>query len=126
MFSLLISACSKNSTNVDITEYYWNVTVVQKPGEQKPTIANGNYIVRFDTNGTFTLQLDVNGCGGSYSLGNKGSITFSNLFCTHVCCDSQIGEPIAEILPTVRSYSFKGNYLILKGDGILKLKGTKL
>ena len=122
----LLLSCEKQNTEVDLMAYYWNVTQVKKSTDPAPRLANGNYIVRFYQDKTYSLQLDVNSCGGTYNIDAPMKLRLSPLACTNMCCDSDIGNVIAEVLPSVSSYSFNGSRLTLKGNGSLILKGTKL
>lgn len=57
------------------------------------TFLQGDFWVMFNEDGTFDMGADCNTCGGSYTLGDSGEMSFPDSFmCTEVLCDANSGD----------------------------------
>jgi hypothetical protein len=115
-FCLLLISCSAEK-NAAVPELYqsWEVKDFISV-ESIAYIKNPNTIIllTFQKNGSYSLALDVNHCGGSFSSGGNNSVTISNPVCTEICCDSKFSEKLVQMLPQVTSFSFEENKLYLR------------
>ncbi len=112
----LIGSCRPNE-DAQLLPGAWRVLRIQPAGEPSQD-AGAEYILRFKTDGTLSLNLDVNQCFGAYSTPGPGRIGISSLGCTEACCDSAFAERLASILTKVTAFEFQGNKLTLSGpDG---------
>jgi len=91
--------------------------------------ATGNYYIEFLTNKGYGVALDttmdVNVCGGQYTVPEKGKMLFQFNGCTKVCCDSDYAKKLISVMGTLSgknaSYITKGDSLIISGNGKLIL-----
>ena len=68
----------------------------------------------FDDAGNYGFQLNVNSCGGSYTI-NKNNIDFSNGgFCTEMCCDSKESKELFANFQKKATYSFNPETKLLE------------
>ena len=108
---LLLFACNGDDpmdvdnvkTPIDITLSDWKVIQIKNGEEVNDPAAS--YILKLDSDGTFSLRLDVNNCSGTYEvdLQNK-RISFESVACTEACCDSAPALDIAAVLGKVVRY----------------------
>jgi hypothetical protein len=70
-------------------------------------------VIQFRSDGTYTLQLDRNGCSGSFEFGADDAISISAAICTEICCDSDFSVKAATMLAQVESYVVKRDDLEL-------------
>ncbi len=82
-----------------------------------PKDDNYSPAVEFKSDGSYDLILDVNACGGEYSLSVNDSISISSPGCTKICCDSEFSVKLSTMLPQVSSYVIDGDELRLSVDG---------
>ncbi len=119
--TLIMWSCQKEDITIDISESNWKVVKTQLPNGSTKN-ASGNYILKFVTDSTFTLNLDVNNCQANYSISEAGTIQIGPLGCTKVCCDDEFAENLRDLLSNMTSYYGKGNKLIFEGQGRIVLK----
>lgn len=83
-----------------------------------------NPIIEFHENGSYSLQLDLNSCSGSFELIREKGINITTAGCTKICCDSEFSRKFVLMLPQVTSYSIEGNKMKLdiSGWGWINLK----
>jgi heat shock protein HslJ len=122
LLCLTILSCEKIDTDADITINDWKVVKFRKQGHLSYVTTDKQYILRFLSDTTFGIGLDVNACGGQYNLVSNGNINFENLFCTEICCDSDFAEDLASLFPKMKNYFRKGDELILEGRGRIVFK----
>ncbi|MEM1325531.1 MAG: hypothetical protein AAGI23_06230 [Bacteroidota bacterium] len=69
---------------------------------------------RFESDSTFSLKLDLNSCGGSYTI-NESQQTWEakNVFCTLACCDSDFSEQAAFLIGHADQIEVNGKRFIL-------------
>jgi len=67
----------------------------------------------FRKDGTYSLKLDVNSCGGTFNSGINNQLEIESPACTEACCDSKFSEKLASMISKVSTYSISGNILKL-------------
>lgn len=121
LFGVLISSC-QTEDEIDVTLNQWKVEKIKKEGNSEFTFTEADYILDFLTKTTFSINLDVNNCGGSYEVKSEGEIQFTALGCTEACCDTEIAQDISIMLENMTTYAAQGNNkLILEGKGQMVL-----
>ena len=80
------------------------------------------YVLDFQSETQFTLNLDINAGGGKWEQPDEGKIHFFEMSFTEACCDSQFAIDMLEIFGTVEVYELDGQILTLGGDGKIVLK----
>ncbi len=120
--SLISWSCAKEDINIDITSSTWEVVKIKNQGESSYSRAKDDYILKFENDSTYTLELDVNSCFGTYKILDNGSIEISGLGCTYICCDNEYSDKLSQLIPKMTSYFGKGKELILEGEGEIVLK----
>ena len=58
----------------------------------------------FMKDGTYSLKLDVNSCGGTFTSGKGNQLLIGSTACTEACCDSKFSEKLASMISRVTSY----------------------
>ena len=80
---------------------------------------NGDYILGLDIDSrSYTLQLDINSCGGSIGGVQNNKIEFNDPACTEACCDSEGALCLLDALLVVDSYELTASQLILRGSDV--------
>lgn len=123
---ILMSSCRKDEANIPDDLYNsWEVENFISI-ESMSYAKDNNYspVITFKKDNTFNVKLDVNNCGGSFSVSGNNGIKISALFCTEICCDSDFSTKFVSKLSEVESYSIEGESLILnvRGWGMINLK----
>lgn len=113
-----ISGCNKEDKKLIETE--WVVNSYSAQNTTNIVNAPASYTMTFK-NKNFHLALDVNTCGGDYSLGSGNKIKFSALYCTEACCDSDFAMKITQLIPLMKEYTINGDQLLLSGQGKIRL-----
>ncbi|RLD32998.1 MAG: hypothetical protein DRJ02_10280 [Bacteroidetes bacterium] len=122
LVGMVTLSCSKKDIYIHLTDTKWEVVKIKKDGESAYTKTDESYLLIFTNENTFTINLDVNNCFGSYEIISSGDIEISPLGCTEVCCDSEFAMELARLLPKMTSYYGQGDELILEGVGKIILK----
>ncbi len=84
----LFSGCKESDIPIDtgFTGRVWTLQYIDYSGIGQITL-DGEYWVRFEDDGSFTMGADCNECGGTYTLGTNGEMNFpDSFFCTEVAC----------------------------------------
>ena len=102
----------------------WEVVKIKKEGASTFTDADKSYTISFNDL-AYQLHLDANNCAGPYKLTGNETISFGDMRCTEMCCDSKFAMELSRLLPQMTHYQEKGNEMILKGKGIIVLKKIK-
>ncbi len=118
----ILLSCQDDNTDIDLRSSAWVVHRLKQESSFIHSWPKDNYLLEFTSDSTFALNLDVNDCGGIYSITQPGEIEISTLSCTEACCDSDFAEELIELLPRMTSYHEKGNRLIFQGEGEVVLK----
>lgn len=119
--ALLHSSCDRENPSVEIINTQWEVIKIKDPGNLSFSDAEESYILDFKTEGSFTINLDINNCFGSYHIPQNGSIELDRPGCTKICCDSEFAINLLHLLPKMTEYYGKGNRLFLEGEGEIVL-----
>jgi len=82
-----------------------------------PKNENNKILLTFLKSGTYQLKLDINSCGGNFSLGKDNQINIGSTACTEACCDSEFSGKLAMMLSQVSTYGIEGNTLKLNIPG---------
>ena len=106
----------------DLKQKEWEVVSIIEPASSLPEQAENTYVLNFTDDTTYTLSLDRNNCSGDYRVKRGSKIEFSWAACTLVCCESEYAETLLGLLPGMTDYRFDKGYLILMGEGRIKLK----
>ena len=117
IFGLMLFSCVKEDIYVDITLNKWKVEKIKKQGEMVFIKTNESYILEFINDTIYTINLDVNHCGGKYKIITSGTMEIEDTYCTEICCDSDFAEDLVQLLSKTAKYFGKGNELIFEGDG---------
>lgn len=114
VFTMLV-ACQKDQVVVDRTICHtWEAkTFISLESVAYPRNENTPILLTFKEDGTFSLRLDINSCGGTYKTGNGNKIEIQYPACTEACCDSQFSSKLASTLPKVTSYRLEDQTLQL-------------
>ncbi len=78
-----------------------------------PKNENTKILLTFQSIGKYQLKLDVNSCGGDFSIGKNNQLEIGSTACTEACCDSKFAEKVAAMLSRVTSYEISGKALKL-------------
>ncbi|MEN8249563.1 MAG: BPTI/Kunitz domain-containing protein [Bacteroidota bacterium] len=118
-------SCEKEMIDVDLTANSWKVEKIQRSGSSSFEATDSTYVLKFESDSTLSIGLDVNTCFGYFSIPQAGNIEISTLACTEICCDSEYAEALIKILRDVTDYYVKGDELHLEGDGKIVFKELK-
>lgn len=109
MTGMALWSCKKDNPITDITSGDWVVVNLKKQMSNTYSKAPNRYLLKFTTDTTYSLKLDVNICGGNYEITNPGSIKFSSMACTEICCDSDFASDLMQLLPKMTEVSYAGS-----------------
>lgn len=62
-------------------------------------------LLTFNKDGTYSLELNIISCGGSFEISNKKQISIESPVCTEACCDSPFSNKLAITLSKVTTYT---------------------
>lgn len=99
----------KDNPITDITSGDWVVVKSKKQESHTYSKAPNRYILKFLTDTTYSLKLDVNICGGNYEITNPGNIKIKSMACTEICCDSDFASDLMQLLPKMTEVSYAGS-----------------
>lgn len=74
---------------------------------------NTKVLLTFKRSGSYSLKLDINSCGGNFSVGKNNQLEIGSTACTEACCDSKFAEKVAAMLSRVTTYEISGKTLKL-------------
>lgn len=112
---VVLSACKKDvGKNVGDIYHSWEAKeFISLESVGYPKIEGNKILLTFNRSGVFSLKLDVNGCGGNFTLGENNKLEMESLICTEICSDSKFSEKLAQTLPKVTSFNIDGKTLKL-------------
>ncbi len=89
-----------------------------------PKNENKAILLTFKKDGTYSLKLDINNCGGSFTSGKDNQLLIGSTACTEACCDSKFSEKLASMISRVTSYEVNRETLKLNVPqwGYIELK----
>jgi heat shock protein HslJ len=112
---LLLISCNKHDDAAENNLYRtWEAkNFMSKESVAYPKNENTPILLTFKKDGTYSLKLDINNCGGSFTSGKNNQLEFDFAACTEACCDSQFSQKLATMLPEVTTYTIEGRELKL-------------
>ncbi|MDP2889936.1 MAG: META domain-containing protein [Bacteroidota bacterium] len=112
---LVLIACNKDKVSVveDICHTWEVKSFMSLESVAYPKNENTPILLTFKKDGTYSLKLDINSCGGTFASGKNNQLEMDFPACTEACCDSQFSSKLATMLPQVTSYSIEGSILKL-------------
>jgi heat shock protein HslJ len=114
VFSVLISCKREQTIQVDTIYHTWEAkTFISVESIAYPKNENTPILLTFKKDGTYSLKLDINSCGGRYHVDNSHQIEIGFPACTEACCDSQFSNKLATTLAKVNSFNIKDHTLKL-------------
>lgn len=121
--ALALFSCKKSAgidEKYDLKGTKWWVKKITKAG--KSSLATGDYLLQFENNSTFRLNLDVNQAGGNWANAAAGEIDFAG-GATEICCDSEFAENLLPILNAANRYFVEdGEFLKIWGEDSVVLQ----
>lgn len=111
--AVMATACQKND-DIELLTGEWRVTRIRPLGEASQK-AQADYILRFRIDGVYSLNLDVNNCGGPFFSDSIDRLDFGGVACTEICCDSPFAERMAVMLSSVSAFRINGRTLLMSG-----------
>ncbi|MEL7120422.1 MAG: META domain-containing protein [Bacteroidota bacterium] len=80
--------------------------------------ATNEIIMTLHEEGQMSIKLDINTCGGDYSMDlSEQTVAFKEMFCTEACCDSEFAQNVVDVLLRSTRFETSGNTLtIFAGD----------
>ena len=111
---LIANSCKKDEKVNSILLSTWEAkSFISLESVAYPKNENTPILLTFKKDGTYSLKLDRNSCGGTFSANKTNQIEIEFPACTEACCDSQFSNKLATMLPQVASYSIEGTILKL-------------
>ena len=128
LLSIFLWACNNEEEcclpSPQIADEEWLSVSIKR--DREVNFAPQEVLLTFDSDTTFSLQLDVNRCGGNMNLDlETGRFEASTISCTYACCDSPYSEFLVDFLAEADAYELRTQELIiLKGDNraVFKIK----
>lgn len=117
--ALAFTACQPERNEIRANR--WEVSYLKMAENDSNWTATGSYVLEFPARNQFSLQLDVNTCGGEADFRINSGIRLDGVYCTEACCDSEFAAQLLQMLPKVKQYAWNEEQLILKGDGGLQI-----
>ena len=113
-FSVLISSKKEKVSVVDDICHTWEAKTFRSlKSIPYPKDENNRILLTFKKDGTYSLKLDINSCGGKFKTGNSHQIEIGIPACTEAWCNSRFSNKLAVTLAKVNSFSIKGHILLL-------------
>ena len=119
LIAITFFSCNKEEDSELLNK--WKVEGYVKDSFSLSQTASSDLYITFNKNKSVELSLEINRCGGNFSLDEK-TITISNFSCTEACCDSEFSMELLDLLSQINTYSISGNQLTLTGDDQLKIR----
>jgi hypothetical protein len=113
VISLIPGSCHKDDAPVVIKLYNtWEVKeFISLHSVNYSKDKDNKILLTFNQGETYQLKLDVNTCSGTFVSKVENLIAIDFPACTEVCCDSEFSNKFTALLPSVTSYTIKGNTL---------------
>lgn len=111
---VILNSCKKDEKVNSILFSTWEAkSFMSLESVAYPKNENNKILLTFKKDGTYSLKLDINSCGGNFASGKNNQLEIEFPDCTEACCDSQFSSKLATMLPQVTSYSIEGTILKL-------------
>jgi heat shock protein HslJ len=118
----LLATCTKEKQPNPIVDTEWEVWSITAPDRIFILISPTPYHINFQKDNIYTMRLDVNSCGSTYTLENESNINIDPIYCTEICCDKAYADTLIRILKDVNSYKITGEDLeLIATDRIINL-----
>ena len=116
-------SCKKDLTDsINITESNWQLKSIvtngkkYKASKEDPSQENA-YLLIFNNDSIFSLNLSVNYAKGNYNIFSNGAIIINSYQAsTKICCENDFDNKLIETFSTVTSYKVINNTLTFKGE----------
>ena len=109
----LISCKKDRETNFGLYHAWKAQNFMSVESVTYPKVEGNKILLIFDQSGSYSLNLDINNCNGSFMSGENNQLQILSSGCSKACCDSPFSEKLASMLPKVTSYSIEGTTLKL-------------
>lgn len=112
---LTLNSCHEDQVSVagDICQTWEAKTFISVESVAYPKNEDKAITLTFRKDGTYSLKLDINNCGGNFTSGENGKLEIESPVCTEACCDSKFSEKLAKMLSKVTTYEIDGSVLKL-------------
>lgn len=112
---LILNSCNEDQVSVvdDICRTWEAKTFISSESVAYPKNENTALLLIFKKDGTYSLKLDINSCGGNFTSGKNSKLEMESPACTEACCDSQFSQKLATMLSKVTTYEIDGSILKL-------------
>ncbi len=115
-------ACKKSSSTDNNLFSRWKVEGYLENGSSISQSATTDVFIELKNNKTFSIEREINACGGTFSI-DKEEFTFGpSVSCTEACCDSDFSKTLTGLLDSVQAYHFTGNQLNFSGPDNLIIR----
>ena len=122
VMAIFLSTCTEKDHINPIIDTDWEVYSITSPDKKYIIISPTPYEVNFQKDNVLTMRLDVNSCGGTYSVDNSTSMNIDPMYCTEICCDKPFADTLLNILPKINSYRITGDDLeLISSNRIINL-----
>lgn len=110
---MISTSCKKDDSTAVVTLYNtWEVKeFISILSVNYPKDPDNKLLLTFNEGETYQLKLDVNTCSGKFESNVENLIEIDFPSCTEACCDSDFSNKFTALLPSVTTYSIKGNTL---------------
>jgi hypothetical protein len=110
---MIPTSCNKDDAPAEYTLYNtWEVKeFISILSVNYPKDKDNKILLTFNEGEAYQLKLDVNTCSGKFESNVENLIEIDFPACTEACCDSEFSSKFTALLPSVTSYSIKGNIL---------------
>lgn len=125
LFVSMLWSCEKEEIETDITSNNWKVLKIKNQEDSIYTESLNSYILDFNSDTTFTINLDVNTCFSQYEIIKGENIEIKAVSCTEVCCDSEFANNLMLLLLNMTNFNTEGDELIFEGNGEIILEVTR-
>ena len=114
LFLFAISACHKENSVSEGLYHTWEAKEFMSiESVAYPKNGNTKVLLTFQSIGKYQLKLDVNSCGGDFSVEKNNQLEIGATACTEACCDSKFAEKVAAMLSRVATYEISGKTMKL-------------
>ena len=111
---LTLASCEKENTEQTLLDGRWVASGISTTnGTIEP---NTSYFLEFPDVENYTVSLDVNDCGGEFTISEKDRILFKFLNCSEACCDSSFANKLTALLQDVTKYEIVNKSLKLSNE----------
>lgn len=117
--ALAVIACFAFQCDEDetIISNSWRVAELHLTDQDTTIIPDAEYIIIFNPDNTYSINLDINNCFGDFKITGEDQIDIGNGGCTEACCDSELAIEIFEKIMASEQYFVSQNDLNLSSDG---------